>query len=110
MCGKKGQVDDRQQPRSAWLSWAVKAKAMVLFAASPEALRGWKQTRCSVRGVDTCWHGLLGLCHRMHWLQVPALLAFPLRLLVGCPLQAVGRPDLAGAPGPLALSLLECFS
>jgi hypothetical protein len=83
---------------------------MVLFAASPEALRGWKQTRCSVRGVDTCWHGLLGLCHRMHWLQVPALLAFPLRLLVGCPLQAVGRPDLAGAPGPLALSLLECFS
>lgn len=28
----------------------------------------------------------------------------------GCPLQAVGRPDLAGAHGPIALSLLECLA
>lgn len=28
----------------------------------------------------------------------------------GCPLQAVGRPDLAGADGPVALLLLECLA
>lgn len=27
-----------------------------------------------------------------------------------CPLQAVGRPDLAGALGPAALLLLECLA
>lgn len=40
----------------------------------------------------------------------PAVLGFPLASWWGCPLQAVGRPDLAGAHGPLELSLLECLA
>lgn len=42
--------------------------------------------------------------------QESVALAIPSVSWWGCPLQAVGRPDLAGAHSPTALLLLECLA
>lgn len=68
-------------------------------------------------GVDTCWHGLARLLSHALTPGVPAVpsqdlvaLGIPSASWWGCPLQAVGRPNLAGVQGPIALLLLECLA
>lgn len=98
MRGEEGQADDPQRPRSARLIWA--ARLPVLFAASRVAPGGAEPHRyaaVSEEGLTLAGMASAGFVIACTDSRVLAVLGFPLASWWGCPLQAVGRPDLAGA-------------